>query len=68
MVHVHEIEQQVRPAKTEKNQRTSVPLLQQELSVLLALPLRFQHMSGVYAPKSVGDDLQPYYLAMPGLW
>jgi len=30
--------------------------------------MRFQHMSGVYAGKYVGYDLQWYYLAVPGLW
>ena len=57
MVFVDDIDWQTRPA-AEKNKRTSVPLLQSDFSVLLALPLRLQHLPGMYASKSLGDELQ----------
>jgi hypothetical protein len=43
MVPAHGIDRQARPAAAE-HQIASVPLLQSDISILLALPLRVQHL------------------------
>jgi hypothetical protein len=48
MVPVHGIDRQTRPA-AEKYQSASLSLLQPDLSILLALPLRVQHLPELHA-------------------
>jgi hypothetical protein len=48
MVPVYGTQRQTRPA-AEKHKSASLPLLRPDISILLALPLRFQHLPGVHA-------------------
>jgi len=57
MATAHGFYRQYRQKATDQNKRTSVPLLQSDISILLALPLRLQYLPGLHACKPVGNDL-----------
>jgi uncharacterized protein (TIGR02246 family) len=58
---------QVKEQESRKRLETELRVLQKELSFLLELFLRVPDLPGLHGRKSLGDDLQPHYLGMPGL-
>jgi hypothetical protein len=58
---------QVKEQESRKRLEAELRVLQKELSFLLELFLRVPDLPGLHGRKSLGNDLQPHYLGMPGL-
>jgi len=55
------------PTKTPQRAPVYLPLLRRGISLLLAMPVRFQDLPVLYGRKHMGYVLQCHHLAVPGL-